>query len=640
MPTRSRSLTRLAALVVAVMVVVVLAPAGRAASSPKLPWEATTAVRVKPGRLVVTFEAGTSRVERRAVHAKVGARPASPGRATRVDVVELPRGLSTSAAIRRYAADPAVVAVEPDRVAVPTEIPNDPLFGEQWALRNVGQNHLISESHFVAQNRARGLSDRDVDANNAWDADAATPGDDEVVVAVLDNGVDLDHPDLVDALWVNDLEQAGVTGVDDDGNGYVDDVHGWDFRQDDNNPSPQNAGNLNNSHGTHVAGIVAATRGNATGVAGVCGSCRIMALRIDLSLGQEIEAIQYAAANGADVINMSFASPVWSAGERAAIKQAGQQGVLTVAAAANFSADNDIPFFPEGAFAPAFPASYTLRTILSVAASTHRDEYGLVTECDLSAFARWRCAFTSWGHDSVDVAAPGVDILSTVAPQAGNPDGAGVGYAVFDGTSMASPLVAGVAGLVRHEHSSFSPSQVKNAVMRSVDRPSSLKLLSSWANVTGIPKTPIGGRFTRTQGRVNALDALTASTANATPLTDGNVDGAVSLGGTVRRSVSWPSDVNDVYRKRLVAGNRYRIRLDGPAGKDLDLWVWRPGTTEIHQFTAGCFSGGSCPWVRAVSGSPDADEQVTVSVGATGTFYIQVQGWYSGGRYTLSVQRV
>ena len=206
---------------------------------------------------------------------------------------------------------------------------------------------------------------------------------------------------------------------------------------------------------------------------------------------------------------------------------------------------------------------------------------------------------------------------------------------------MASPLVAGIAGLVKHEHPGYTPFQLKNAVMRSVDRPDSLRMLSSFANVTGIPKTPIAGTFTRTQGRVNALKALTASTANATPLTDGNIDGAVFLGGTVQRSVAWPRDVNDVYRKRLVAGNRYRIRLNGPPNKDMDLWVWRPGATEIHQFTSGCFNpNGACPWLRAVSGSLDADEQVTFSVGATGTFYIQVQGWYSGGPYTLSVKRL
>jgi Subtilase family len=231
--------------------------------------------------------------------------------------------------------------------------------------------------------------------------------------------------------------------------------------------------------------------------------------------------------------------------------------------------------------------------------------------------------------------------VSTVAPQTANDPILGDGYRAFDGTSMAAPLVAGIAGLVQHEHPGYTPFQVKNAVMRSVDRPTSLKMLSSYANVTGVPKTPISGLFTRTQGRVNALRALTASTANATPLTDGNIDGAVFLGGAVHRSVAWPRDVNDVYRKRLVAGNRYRIRLNGPANRDMDLYVWKPGATEIHQFTAGCFTvSGPCPWLRAVSGSVDADEQVTFSVGATGTFYLQVQGWYSGGRYTLSVTRL
>jgi subtilisin family serine protease len=642
MPTPPRPLLRLAASLVAVVAVVALAPTALAATPPKFPWQGP-AVRVKPGHVVVTFAPGTSRAERRAVHAEVGGRATAPAGHLRVDVVDLPPGLSTAAALRRYRADPSVVAAEPDRFAVFTEIPNDQHFEpHQWALHNTGLVHRISESGFVAQNGAAGLADRDVDAPEAWDRDAATPGDEEVVVAVLDNGVDIDHPDLVEAMWVNDGEVPG-NDLDDDGNGFIDDVHGWDFRQDDADPSPQNPGIVNNSHGTHVAGIVAATRNNAIGVAGVCDPCRIMALRFDLSLGQEIDAIEYAAANGADIINMSFASPIWSAAERAAIRAAGQQGVLSVVAAANSSADNDIPFYPSGqGFAPAFPASYTLARVLSVAASNHKDQYGLLTECDLSSVPRWRCAFTSWGRNSVDVAAPGVDIVSTIAPQAGGGGpGIGIGYRAFDGTSMAAPLVAGIAGLVKHENPGYSPTQVKNAVMNSVDRPASLKMLSSFANVTGIPKTAISGLFTRTQGRVNARRALTAPTTNATPLTDGNIDGAVLLGGMVQRSVAWPRDVNDVYRKRLFAGNRYRITLNGPANKDMDLYVWKPGATEIHQFTAGCFnSGGACPWLRAASGSTDADEQVTFSVGATGTFSIQVQGWYSDGRYTLSVKRL
>ena len=177
--------------------------------------------------------------------------------------------------------------------------------------------------------------------------------------------------------------------------------------------------------------------------------------------------------------------------------------------------------------------------------------------------------------------------------------------------------------------------------MNSVDHRSRLKLVTSWARLTGLPRSAIAGRFTRTQGRVNALEALDAPITNATPLTDGNINGAVPLGGSVEGRVMWPGDANDVFRKRLVAGNRYRIRLDGPNAKDFDLWVWSPGVKEIYQFTAGCFTRhGPCPALRAVSGSLDADEQVTFTVQKTATFYIQVQGWYSSGLYSMTVRRV
>jgi subtilisin family serine protease len=594
---------------------------------------------VKPGRLVVTFDRGTVASQRRSIHAAVGGQVVSRGRARAIDVVRLPPGRSSLAAIRAYEADPNVVAAEPDRFAVPAADPNDPRFPAQWGLHNTGQLHPITESGYVAKNNHMGTADADVDAPEAWDdatADAPGPADD-VVVAVIDTGVDVDHPDLADAMWVNTVEQAGVAGVDDDDNGYVDDLNGWDFKGNDANPSP--AAGLGASHGTHVAGIVAAERDNATGIAGVCQACRIMAIRFDLSLGQEIDAIEYAVDNGADVINMSFASGVWSAAERTAIRAAGNAGVLTVAAASNSSADNDIPIYVDFSFAPAFPASYNLESILSVAATTHRDQYALQTECDLSTVPRWRCAFTSWGHDSVDVAAPGVDIVSTI--RADVRGDLAFGYDVWDGTSMAAPLVAGIAGAVKHEHPLYLPVDLKNAVMNSVEKPTSLKMLTSLANIIGVPRTPIAGRFTRTQGRVNAQAALGAPVTDATPLTDGNIDGATPLAGSVNGRVLWPLDVNDVYKRRLVAGNRYRIVLNGPAGADMDLWVWNPTAKEIHQFSAGCFNeGGSCPALKAVSGGADADERVTFGVAKTGDYFIQVQGWYSGGRYALSVRRV
>jgi hypothetical protein len=311
-----------------------------------------------------------------------------------------------------------------------------------------------------------------------------------------------------------------------------------------------------------------------------------------------------------------------------------------VVAAGNASLDNDIDFysFKNYAWAPSFPASYTLRTILSVAASNDRDQYGYVSQCQ-GIVALWKCGFTSWGHDSVDVAAPGVDVLSTV--RTGTSSGTYNDYEFLDGTSMATPMVAGIAGLVLSENPTDSPGQIKNAIMRSVNHPSSLKLRTSWAGVTGVGKKALPGRFTRTQGRVNAHAALTGSTSNATPRTDGNIEGANRIDRRRTGRLSWPTDDNDVFKKRLVKHRKYRIAVDGPKGRDFDLWIWNPGTKEIFQFTMGCFDQrGRCPSVAAASAGTGPDESVTFRAHRTGVFYIQVNNWYSHGPYTLKVAKV
>jgi subtilisin family serine protease len=544
--------------------------------------------------------------------------------------------------MRAFHRSPLVRSVEPDRIA--TVATNDTHFDQQWALDNTGQTHRMTDQPRLPGTTTTGTNGADVDAPEAWAAQ--TVHTNHPVVAVIDTGVDVGHQDLANQLWVNTAEQGGTPNFDDDGNGFKDDINGWDFTgPGDANPTPKN--NLENSHGTHVAGIIAAEQGNSEGIAGVCPDCRIMALRIgsatSLTLGAELKAINYAIDNGADVINMSFGSDVWSKSERTAIKKAGKHGILVVIAAGNASSDNDIQFYGSDAShavvasAPSFPATYTLKNILAVAATNDRDNYAYFSECRGTPFPLWECGFTSWGHDSVDVAAPGVDILSTVKRGQGSafPD-----YEYFDGTSMAAPLVAGIAGLVLSEHSSDTAVQVKNAIMHSVDHPTSLVLRDSWADVVKVGKK-LSGRFTRTHGRVNAFSALSASTSNATPVTDGNIDGARSIKGKRTGSVAWPADVNDVFRKRLIKGSRYHVVLNGPAGRDLDLWVWKPGTKEIFQFTAGCFqNGGACPAFEAVSAGKTADEAVTFKAPKTGVFYIQVNGWYSGGRYTLTIKKV
>jgi len=607
------------------------------AQAAKMPWN-TGGARVVPGKLVVVWRHAAPNGATRSLSAQLGATTTSAP-SSDIDVVQLPAGASEAAAIRRYERSPLVRSAEPDRIASLLAVPNDTNFDQQWALNNTGQSHGLTRQIRGRATHRTGTDGADVDGPEAW---AAQTNHNPTVVAVIDTGVDINHPDLQNRLWTNTAEQAGTLGVDDDHNRYVDDLHGWDFADRDKNPTP--SGGIENSHGTHVAGIIAAEQDNNEGISGVCPDCRIMALRFGsasgLALSNEVAAIHYAANNGADVINLSVGSPVWSPAERTAIQQAGRKGVLVVAAAGNAGEDNDIAWYPDPqhqAWAPSYPASYSLSNILSVAASNDHDQYAYFSQCR-NYIPIWRCGFSSFGHDSVDVAAPGVDILSTVKVGVGRtyPN-----YEFFDGTSMASPMAAGIAGLVVAQNPTDTPVQVKNAVMNSVDHPTSLKLLTEWAGKTGVGKKALTGHFTRTQGRVNALGAIANDTTSATPTTDGGIDGARSIDTRKAGRLSWPADDNDVYKKRLVKGHRYAVSLDGPRGQDFDLWIWNPGTKDIWQFSAGCFRrGGSCPAFAAVSGDTTADEHVAFRAHKTGTFFIQVNSWYSHGKYTLHIKKV
>ena len=525
------------------------------------------------------------------------------------------RGLDR--ALRILEADPAVAFAEPNLVRALDLEPDDPRYGELWGLSNTGQDHPLADP---PPPEAGGTADADIDANDAWDSQT---GASDVIVAVVDSGVDVSHPDLDGSLWVNAAEDIGTPGVDDDGNGYVDDVNGYDFADGDADPSPgtgESAG-----HGTHVAGTIAAEQNNTIGVTGVCPGCRIMALRFGLTTASEVQAVQYAIDNGADIINASFGAPVWSRAERAAVADAGAAGILFVASAGNAFGDNDM-FLADRSrvYSPSFPATYTLTNVLAVAASNHRDEYGYDTGC-ATRNPKWQCQFTNFGEESVDLAAPGVDVVSTW-PVADGP------YAVANGTSMAAPHVAGVAGLVRSSNPSFSPEDVKNAIMNSVDAPAGLDRIY-------VRGGTISGSFTRTAGRANALSALSGSTVDASPVTDGAIQGAVGIRRSKRGRVGWPEDGNDVYRKRLRRGHGYRVSVDFGRNDDLDVWIWEPGTEEIWKLSPGCYRRhGACP-IAAVSASDERPEVVTLRARETGVYFIQVESFLSRGRYVLRIGR-
>lgn len=260
-----------------------------------------------------------------------------------------------------------------------------------------------------------------------------------VVVAVIDSGVDYTHQDLAANMWRNSKEV--INGIDDDGNGYIDDIYGWDFANNDRSPM---ADDTKSYHGTHVAGTIGAVKDNNIGISGHAPSVRLMALKYLNSGGSgvtsnAIKAIDYAIKNGAKILSNSWGSTNFSEALYNAINKARQQGVLFLAAAGNGGSDGVGDNIDNKPF---YPAAYNLDNIISVAATTSSD-----------SLASW----SNYGVHNVDLAAPGSSIYST---RNGN------AYATLSGTSMATPLVSGVAALVWAYRPDLNYLQVKEALMK------------------------------------------------------------------------------------------------------------------------------------------------------------------------------
>ena len=342
----------------------------------------------------------------------------------------LPADVSVTNAIKRLKDDPDIEWAEPQYYRYTQTTPNDPCY--------YSQKHLST-----------------IKAPNAWDI---TTGDPNVIIAIIDTGVDYEHPDLAANIWINpgeDHEPFGVVGpedfnrVDDDGNAYVDDILGWDFvsvNPDDVYPGedpepPDNEPSDFHGHGTHVAGIAGAVGNNGIGVTGVSWRCRIMVLRAGykdtagrgrFQIADIADALVYAADKGAHVINMSFGSTFLSQTERIAIDYAANQGCVLVA-----SAGNDETSWPY------YPASFN--GVLSVAATSQANDI----KTRFSNYGLW-----------VDVAAPGESIYSTMPDR---------DYGTNSGTSMASPIAAGVAALIKSAHFGWSGQQIADQLVATSD---------------------------------------------------------------------------------------------------------------------------------------------------------------------------
>ncbi len=332
-----------------------------------------------------------------------------------------------------------------DLPASPAALPNDPSFAVEWGLENTGQYS--------------GTPGNDIGVAQAWEF---TTGSRSVVVAVIDSGIDLTHPDLVANLWVNPGEIAG-DGIDNDSNGFIDDVHGWDFV--DNDAVPQDGF----GHGTHVAGIIGAVGNNGIGVTGVNWQVSIMALRIqdDRGAGSTsamLAALRYATMMRRDhdvmivASNNSWDAPAGYSGVvEQAIREHGEAGITFVAAAGNKATDLDVT--------PQYPGSYDLPNVITVASLTPQ-----------GALA----ASSNYGAVSVDVAAPGTVIQSTYKNGT---------YGLLSGTSMAAPHVTGVVALVAAAQPGITVAGIRTAILG-----------------TATPLTALAGKVAT--GRLDAFAAL------------------------------------------------------------------------------------------------------------------------------------
>ncbi|HEX9879298.1 MAG TPA: S8 family peptidase, partial [Candidatus Binatia bacterium] len=354
-----------------------------------------------PDEILVKYLDGTDVAEIRRLEGREGSRLLSATRRGRVRRLRLRLGMTVEAALARFGSNPRVKYAEPNYILHADVTPTDPRFGELWGLHNTGQSG--------------GASDADIDAPEAWEL---STGSSDVIIAIIDTGAQVapgfsggvsTHPDLAANLWVNPGETPG-DGIDNDGNGYVDDIHGWNFFD---NRSWLFYSASEDGHGTHVAGTIAADADNGIGVAGVNWQAQVMVLKFIGPAGgytsDAIEAIEYASDKRAQVISASWGGGGFSQALKDAIEAC---NCVFVAAAGNDGVNTDSSAH--------YPSSYDSPNLIAVAATDRNDNLA---------------SFSNYGATSVDLGAPGVSILSTVPMDS---------YASWSGTSMATPHVSGV----------------------------------------------------------------------------------------------------------------------------------------------------------------------------------------------------
>lgn len=389
---------------------------------------AATQPEVVPGEFIVKLKEGysTESFEKSTYSAHLSAFVKSTLPDYNIVVVKRPAVELLSFATKTLAENPLVEYVEPNYYYRISKTPNDPMYSQLWGLKNIGQQD---------SERRTGVAGVDIGAEQAWDI---TTGSSDVVVAVIDTGVNYDARDLKPNMWTNIPEATGKAGVDDDGNGIIDDIHGAAFVGGKVSGNPMD----DHGHGSHCSGTIGAAGNDGFGVAGVAWNVKIMGVKfLDANGGGSLEdalkSIDYATKMGAKILSNSWGGGGASQALMEAIQRSDAAGTLFVAAAGNESNNNDAN--------PTYPATYNVPNVLSVAAMDNRGQIA---------------SFSNYGKQKVHVGAPGVNILSTTQ----------TGYASWSGTSMAAPHVSGIAVLLASANPNMNGRDLKERIV-STSRP-------------------------------------------------------------------------------------------------------------------------------------------------------------------------
>jgi molybdopterin synthase catalytic subunit len=450
-------------------------------------------LQVMPTSVLVRFKPGVPESTKSAL--RVGMQAVSLHKYTLVPGLELiDSPLGFSRAINALRKDPNVLYAEPDRVMRAQVLPNDPMFSSLWGLNNA--------------------NNFDIDGPAGWDI---TTGDPNFVVADIDTGTQLDHPDLAANIWTNPGEIPG-NGIDDDGDGYVDDVHGYDFFSNDGDPTDEHG------HGTHTAGTIGAVGNNGAGVCGVNWHCKLMTLRFlgpsgSGSSADAIRALEYCVLKGVKVSNNSYGGDGFEQAFMDAIEATKSVGHIFCAAAGNANNNNDLN--------PFYPAGYTNDNVISVAAVDSNGN---------------RAGFSNYGATTVQLGGPGVGIISTYPTNT---------YASLSGTSMATPHVAGVVALVYSHFPTWTYTQVRNRVLSTTKPTASLAGLTVTGGMVDaynalVDTAPLVAITSPTNGASIVQGSSITFTGSATDAQDGDltssmtwtdsVMGAIGSGATFSRS--------------------------------------------------------------------------------------------------------